>query len=136
MDLFEFITTLNFSSVMWEITTPLIFSVADIVTGYIQAVINKNVDSQKMRVGLLHKALIVMVIILSFVIRFAFNLKYISSFVCIYVIFMEFTSIIENLKKSGVDFGNLGKFLKNKPDETTQDSVNKLIDTINEEIKK
>ena len=114
MDLFEFINTLNFSSVMWEIATPLVFSLADVITGYIQAIINKDVDSQKMRIGLLHKALIVLVIILSFIINLAFGLKYISSFVCIYVTLMELMSIFENLKKAGLDLGKLGILLKDK----------------------
>lgn len=114
MEIYEFLSNLNFSSIIWEITTPLIFSFADIVTGYIQAVINKNVDSQKMRIGLLHKALILIVIILSFIIHLAFDIKYISTFVCIYVAYMEFTSIIENLKKAGLELGKLGEILKQK----------------------
>ena len=114
MEIYEFLSNLNFSSIMWQITTPLVFSLFDIITGYIQAVINKNVDSQKMRIGLLHKALIVVVIILSFIIHLAFNVGYISTFVCIYVSYMELISIIENLKKAGLDFGKLGDFLKTK----------------------
>ena len=50
MELYQFFSNLNFNSVMWEIFTPLIFSLSDIITGYIQALINKNVDSQKMRI--------------------------------------------------------------------------------------
>lgn len=136
MEFYELIKNLNFSSVMWQIATPLIFSISDIITGYIQALINKNVDSQKMRVGLLHKVLILIIIVLSFTIQFAFNIKYIASFVCIYVTLMEIVSILENLKKANIDLGRLGDILKNKNDETTSESVNKLIDTISEEIKK
>ena len=61
MDLYELIKDLNFTSVAWQIFTPLCFSLADFVTGYIQAVINHDVKSQKMRVGLLHKTLIFLV---------------------------------------------------------------------------
>lgn len=135
MEIFDIIKTLNFSHIIWQIATPLLFSLADIITGYIQAIINHNVDSQKMRVGLYHKILILIVIILSFVVQFAFNINYVASFVSIYIILMEFVSIIENLKKAGIDLGNLGKILKTKPEETTTESVNKLIDTINNEIK-
>ena len=114
MDIYELINTLNFSNIIWQILAPIIFSFADIVTGYIQAVINHDVDSQKMRTGLLHKMLIIIVIILSFVIQVTFNIDYISSFVCIYVILMELVSICENLQKAGVDIGRLGDFLKDK----------------------
>ena len=136
MEFYELIKNLNFSSVMWQIATPLIFSISDIITGYIQALINKNVDSQKMRVGLLHKVLILIIIVLSFTMQFAFNIQYIASFVFIYVTLMEIVSILENLKKANIDLGRLGDILKNKNDETTSESVNKLIDTISEEIKK
>ena len=136
MEFYELIKNLNFSNVMWQIATPLIFSISDIITGYIQALINKNIDSQKMRVGLLHKVLILIIIVLSFTIQFAFNIKYIASFVCIYVTLMEIVSILENLKKANIEIGKLSEILKNKNDETTSESVNKLIDTINKEIKK
>lgn len=112
MEIYEVIEKLHFTSITWQVLTPLIFSLADFITGYIQAVINKDVSSQKMRVGLLHKILIMLVIILSFVINFAFNTEWISKVVCIYVIIMEITSIIENLKKAGLDVGKFGEMLK------------------------
>lgn len=136
MDINILIEKLNFSNIMWQIATPLIFSVADIITGYVAALINKNVDSQKMRVGLLHKVLIVLIVILSFILQFTFSIKFLSSSVCIYVIFMELVSILENIKKAGIDIGKLGEILKEKPDTTTQESINKLIDTIEDNTKK
>lgn len=129
---------LNFTSVLWQIITPLIFSLADILTGYVQAVINKNVDSQKMRTGLWHKFLIVVVIILSFVIELAFAIKYISSVVCIYVVVMELVSILENLKKAGIDIGRIGNILKEKHDIDTKvinNVVNKLDNIVDKEMK-
>lgn len=117
MDIAELITRLNFSNIIWQILAPLIFSLADIITGYIQAVINQNVDSQKMRIGLLHKALIILVIILAFVIQYAFSLNYIAGFVCVYVVIMEVVSIAENLQKAGVDIGKLSNILKDKKED-------------------
>lgn len=134
MEIFDIIKNLNFSNIMWQILTPLIFSLADIITGYIQAIINKNLDSQKMRTGLLHKVLIVIIIILSFIIQYAFSIKYISSVVCIYVVIMEIISILENLKKAGIEIGKIGDILKEKAEDNTVENVNKLINTINEEL--
>lgn len=114
MDIQEIINTLNFSSIVWQIITPVCFSLADILTGFIQAVINKNVDSQVMRTGLLHKVLIILVIILSFVLDLAFNLNFISKIVCTYVVIMEIMSILENLQKAGIDLKKLGEILKRK----------------------
>lgn len=132
MDILELINNLNFSSIMWKILTPLLFSLGDIITGYIQALINRNVDSQKMRTGLLHKILIILVIILSFVLQLAFGIEYISGVVCIYVVIMELVSILENLKKAGLDIGKLGNVLKAKSDSNLNDNLGKLVEKINE----
>lgn len=110
----EFFNSLEFSSFLWQILTPLIFSLADVITGYIQAIINKNVDSSKMRTGLLHKCLIVLILGLSVVISYAFNTKAIVSTISIYILVMETTSIIENLKKAGIDLKGLDLNKNNK----------------------
>ena len=114
MEIQEILNTLNFSSITWQLLTPVIFSLADVITGFIQAVINKNVDSQIMRTGLLHKVLITMIIFLSFVIDITFSLDFVSKIVCAYVIVMELTSILENLKKAGIEVGKLTEILTSK----------------------
>lgn len=114
MEIQEILNTLNFSSITWQLLTPVIFSLADVITGFIQAVINKNVDSQVMRTGLLHKVLITMIIFLSFVIDITFSLDFVSKIVCTYVIIMELTSILENLKKAGIEVGKLTEILTSK----------------------
>lgn len=114
MNIQEIIDALNFSSITWQIVTPIIFSIADVVTGFIQAVINKNLSSKKMREGILHKVLIIITILLSFVASFSFSLPFISKIVCSYIIIMEIISIGENLLKAGLDFGKLAEILKIK----------------------
>ena len=81
MNIQEILQTLNFSSVAWQILAPCIFSICDVITGFIQAVINKDVDSQIMRNGLLHKVLIVIIILLSFIADLSFNLNFVSKIV-------------------------------------------------------
>lgn len=130
MNILEIVQNLNFTSLFWQIITPILFSLADIVTGYIQAVINKNVDSQKMRVGLYHKVLIILVLFLSFILGIAFDIMAIPSFVCVYVVIMEVISIIENLKKAGIDVGWLSEIVKDKTEDTTEESINKLTKTL------
>ena len=114
MELNEIIETLDFSSILWQILTPIIFSLSDVLTGFIQAVINNNLDSKIMRQGLLHKVLIILLVILSFVVDRAFNLSIVSKIVCIYIIIMETISIFENLTKAGLNFGKLTDLLKIK----------------------
>lgn len=114
MDINQLIETLNFSNYFWQIFTPVLFSFMDIITGYIQAVINHDVDSSIMRQGLLHKILLVLVIIMSYVLDVTFSLSIISKFISIYIIIMELTSILENLKNAGLDFGKVTDILKGK----------------------
>ena len=114
MEIQEILQNLNFSNIAWQILAPCIFSLCDILTGFIQAVINKEVDSQIMRNGLLHKVLIIIIVLLSFVVDLSFGLGFVSKIVCGYVIVMEATSILENLKKAGVDIGKLTEIFKNK----------------------
>ena len=112
MEIQELIKQLNFSGIHWQILAPLIFSMFDILFGYIQAVINKNIDSQKMRNGLLHKVALMMIMILGFVFDLTFNFKIASRAICLFIIFMEINSILENIKKMGFDVGKLTDFFK------------------------
>lgn len=114
MEINEILKALNFSNIFWQVTTPLIFCLIDIVTGFIQALINKNVSSQKMRVGLLHKALLFILIIMGFIIGITFNLNYISKVICIYIIIMEGISILENFGKAGIQLKKLKEFFNIK----------------------
>ena len=112
MDIQNIIENLDFSSLGWMIATPIIFSILDIVTGFIQAVINHDVQSSKMRVGLLHKILICIVLLAGFVFGLSFNLPVIPKFISGYIVIMEVISIFENLKKAGLDFSVFLDFFK------------------------
>lgn len=110
----ELIKSLAFSSIIWQVITPLIFSGLDILTGYIQALINKNVDSKVMREGLLHKCLLIVAILVGYVVEYAFGIQAVAQVITVYICIMEVMSILENLKKAGLDLGKLGNILKNK----------------------
>lgn len=113
----ELMQTLTFSSIAWQVITPLIFSGLDILTGYIQAVINKNVDSKVMREGLLHKCLLIVAIVVGYVVEYAFGIKAVAQVITIYICVMELMSILENVKKAGIDLGKLCSILKNKEEQ-------------------
>ena len=112
----ELMNNLAFSNIFWQVLTPLIFSGLDILTGYIQALINKNVDSKVMREGLLHKCLLIIAILIGYVVQFAFGISAVAQAITIYICIMEVMSILENIKKAGIDLGKFGDFLKNKED--------------------
>lgn len=113
----ELINTLSFANITWQLIGSLIFILADVLSGVISALIQKNLDSQKMREGLLRKTLLIIVIALSFVIDLTFNITVVSKVVCIYIIVMEVISILENLKKAGIDLGRIGELLKIKKEQ-------------------
>ena len=119
MNIEQIINSLNFTNIFWQGGATLLFMIGDIVSGLIQAIINKNLDSQKMREGLLRKILLILVVILSFIFQYAFGIPQISKIVCIYIVIMEIISIFENLKKSGINLGKLGEILKIKNDNET-----------------
>lgn len=118
-NIYEIINNLNFTSIGWQVVATLIFIVSDIVTGVISALIQKNLDSQKMREGLLRKSLLLIIIVLGFIIEYAFKMPYVSKVICIYIIVMETISILENMKKAGIELGKLGELLKIKSEENT-----------------
>lgn len=113
----QIVNTLNFTSLGWQIGATLIFILSDVITGIISAIIQKNLDSQKMREGLLRKILLIIVVILGFIIEYAFKMPYVSKVVCIYIVVMETISMLENMQKAGIDLGRLGDLLKIKSDE-------------------
>ena len=103
MNINDIIQNLNFTNVAWQIATPLLFSLFDIITGYLQARINNDVKSQVMREGLIHKFLLIIIILIGFILQYSFGINGISVVICVYICVMEITSISENLQKAGID---------------------------------
>lgn len=81
------------------------FIVFDIVTGFTQAVVNKELDSGTMKQGLFHKCGFLLAIVFGCLCEYAmqyidlgFSIP-IQNAVCIYIIATEILSILENLGK-------------------------------------
>lgn len=81
------------------------FMLLDILTGFTQAVVNKCVDSQVMKKGLMHKCGFLLAIMFGCLCEYTmvyidmgFTLP-IQNTVCIYIIATEIISILENLSK-------------------------------------
>ena len=87
------------------ILVTILFSALDVLTGYIGAVVKKNVSSSKMRKGLLKKAVQVVVIAGASLLQWAETIVELGinipvlTVVCVFLIWMEFTSILENADK-------------------------------------
>lgn len=89
---------------VWAIAIACAFMVMDILTGFIGAVINGNVSSAKMRIGLGHKILLCCLIAVAVMIELAgthiagLGFSGVSvTVVCVYIIIMEVASILENV---------------------------------------
>lgn len=98
----EILEELDFISDKWMFLFPLILMILDVVTGYYNAWKKKQVKSKKMRDGIGKKLAEIIYILLGFGFSYVFNVDSIRYFVSIYIIYMEFISIIENCKKLGV----------------------------------
>lgn len=88
------------------------FVVMDLVTGVLQAVANKTLDSTKMRAGLWHKCGFIMIVILASLVEWAMQFVDIGFTlplfvpVCVFLILTEIVSIFENVCKLSPELAN------------------------------
>lgn len=97
----------------WSILLACVMMCADVVVGFIQAAINNRLSSTKMRQGLLHKVLILILIFVCLAIEIGIShtvkLPYdipTCGVVCGYVIIMELISILENIARGYPQFAD------------------------------
>lgn len=85
------------------IIVALIFIVLDILSGVLQSLINGTFESKKMRIGGLHKLLLIFVIGFGIALDFSQKLADLGfnfpclTVICLYITAMEIMSIIENI---------------------------------------
>lgn len=93
------------------------FMLLDLVTGFAQAVVNKCVDSSKMKTGLWHKCGFILAIIFGMLCEYAMNyvdLGFdfpIQDAVCVFIILTEIVSNLENLGKLSPELAD-AKFME------------------------
>lgn len=90
----------------WGIALACVMMIADMLAGFIVAVINEELSSNKMRKGLLHKALMLILIFVCLAIEIGIShtvaLPYdvpTCEVVCGYIVVMELMSVLENIAK-------------------------------------
>lgn len=98
----------------WIVVITLCFIVMDFASGFIQALANKDVQSEKLRKGLFHKCGFTLAIVFGLMCEWAmqfvdlgFNVP-IASVVCSYIILTEVMSILENLGKLSPELASTG----------------------------
>lgn len=89
---------------VWAILAALIMMLMDILSGFVGAVIRNDVQSVKMREGLGHKAMLVLVVFMAVLIQvFSLHIGDMGWSVplilpcCVYIIVMELASVLENV---------------------------------------
>lgn len=103
------ITDFEIENYIWFILLPLILEVLDVITGYLNAWINDDIQSKKMREGLGKKVGELVYCAVALLINILFNVPSISYFITGYICFMEIMSLAENCDKLGVPMPNVLK---------------------------
>ena len=79
------------------ITIMFVFIVLDIITGLLKAVLEHNLQSTKMREGLLHKIMEIVIVVMSYCLDILLNTNTLSTGVILFLVGMEGISILENV---------------------------------------
>lgn len=95
---------------MWAVCAALFFMAMDIITGFAGAAVRGAVSSAKMRAGLGHKVMLILVIMMAIAVQaftihigdLGFTVPLILP-VCVYIIVMEVASAMENIKAAYPD---------------------------------
>lgn len=118
---------------LWLYLTPLIFMLADIITGFGNAYIHKTIVSHKMRSGIIKKCGEMLIIFLTSLICFVLQLPHqVVIVVAFYMVLMETISILENLDKIGVPIPAwIEKSLNNVAESISKGDVDKLNKDLN-----
>lgn len=95
---------------MWLIGAAFLMMCADVVSGFLKACLQHDVSSTKMRAGLLHKAMLCVIVGAVAFLQVAaqrsgydFGVPALAC-VCGYICIMEFASVVENVAEGYPDF--------------------------------
>lgn len=118
---------------LWIYLTPLIFMLADIVTGFGNAYVHKEIVSHKMRSGIIKKCGEMLIIFLTSLICFVLQLPHqVIIVVAFYMVLMEAISVLENLDKIGVPIPVwIEKSLNNVADSIERGDIEKMNKDLN-----
>ena len=90
----------------WSIALACVMMISDVVVGFIVAIINEELSSTKMRKGLLHKALMLVLIFVCLAIEVGISHAVVLPYdvptcevVCGYIVIMELICVLENIAK-------------------------------------
>lgn len=113
MDIVTFLENFQFRNEFWILILPVSLMAIDILTGLLYAWSTETFKSKKMRSGLSKKVGEIAILVIGELFSYGMRIPpLIMAGISAYIIFMEFMSIMENLKKLGVPIpGFIAKIL-------------------------
>lgn len=113
MDIVVFLSNFKFTNEIWVLILPVSLMAIDILTGLLYAWSTETFKSKKMRSGLSKKVGEIAILVIGELFSYGMRIPpIIMAGISAYIIFMEFMSIMENLKKLGVPIpGFIAKIL-------------------------
>ena len=128
MDIGAILKEIHFANLVWLLLIPVAMMAIDIVTGLLNAWATESFMSAKMRSGLAKKCGEILTILIGFMFMYGMNLPaYILTGISVYIIFMEFMSIMENLDKLGVPIpAFISKVLNNVDESLKNDDYTEI----------
>lgn len=113
MDIVVFLSNFKFTNETWVLILPVALMAIDILTGLLYAWSTETFKSKKMRSGLSKKVGEIAILVIGELFSYGMRIPpIIMAGISAYIIFMEFMSIMENLKKLGVPIpGFIAKIL-------------------------
>lgn len=113
MDVVTFLENFQFRNEFWILILPVSLMAIDILTGLLYAWSTETFKSKKMRSGLSKKVGEIAILVIGELFSYGMRIPpLIMAGISAYIIFMEFMSIMENLKKLGVPIpGFISKIL-------------------------
>lgn len=103
MDIVTFLENFQFRNEFWILILPVSLMAIDFVTGLLYAWSTETFKSKKMRSGLTKKVGEIAILVIGELFSYGMRIPpFIMAGISAYIIFMEFMSVMENLKKMGV----------------------------------
>lgn len=103
MDIIVFLSNFKFTNELWILILPVSLMGIDFLTGLLYAWSTSTFKSKKMRSGLIKKVGEIAILVIGELFSYGMQIPpAIMVGISSYIIFMEFMSVMENLKKMGV----------------------------------
>lgn len=103
MDIIVFLSNFKFTNELWVLILPVALMGIDFLTGLLYAWSTSTFKTKKMRSGLTKKVGEIAILVIGELFSYGMRIPpVIMAGISAYIIFMEFMSIMENLKKMGV----------------------------------